>query len=85
MTEKRFEFAKNVSLRYNCIIDNTIDVKVESHKVLKTNEVLDMLNSLNDENEQLKKQLKQKEDLIDEVWQKYEYAHGMSIDNTDWF
>lgn len=38
-----------------------------------------------EENEQLKQQIKQKEDLIDEVWQKYEDAHGMSIDNTDWF
>lgn len=37
------------------------------------------------ENEQLKKELKESDTLIEEVWRKYEIAHGLSIDNTDWF
>lgn len=48
-------------------------------------ELLNLLNDLTEENEQLKQQLKEKDDFIDEVWRKYEDTHGLSIDNTDWF
>ena len=36
------------------------------------------LNELYDENEQLKQ-------FIDDLYKKFEDAHGMSIENTDWF
>lgn len=65
-------------------------LKQELHKIKVVNEMLsmDFANSEHElwkENEQLKQQLKEKDDFIDEVWRKYEDAHGLSIYNTDWF
>ena len=54
MTKKRFKFADGYSLRYNCIIDNLKGEDRDIHNVLKTDEVLNMLNELHEENEQLK-------------------------------
>lgn len=45
---------------------------------LTDKEVVDLLKQLNDENEELNK-------FIDELYKKYEDAHGMNIENTDWF
>ena len=43
--------------------------------------LMDLMN----ENKKLKQELKESNTLIDEVWEKYEIAHGLSIENSEWF
>lgn len=33
----------------------------------------------------LKEKIKEYQEFIDEVWRKYEEAHGLSIENSDWY
>lgn len=84
MTEKRFTISQNGDL---FTVRDTVEKKPLGVFEFKEDEfpvyfcfhkIIDLLNDLNNENERLK-------EFIDELYKKYEDAHGMSIENTDWF
>lgn len=59
-----------------------------SYEMFKHNdgvEITSLLNELSEKNEQLEKRVKELETEIDDIWRKYENAHGMSLRNADWY
>lgn len=89
MTEKRFILLDGVKLGTRSgIFDNQKENNERIGDELWLGEVVGMLNEgvmIAKENEELKKELKESDTLIEEVWRKYEIAHGLSIENSDWF
>lgn len=80
MDKKRFE----LNTLNDYIIDNEgINYRiVDDYDMIK---IVNLLNTLADNNQQLKKENKELNQIIETICDDYEEAHGMDIRNSDWF
>ena len=75
MSEKRFKLSSETVLQYQ-IMDNDTD--------LNENEVVDLLNTLFDENEQLREEIKIKDNILETVGKENEQLRQQANDLKDY-